>query len=283
MTLQRRFNLIIAAIIGYGYARMSSWTKPKIANYEAHGYYLKPFVYRALVPWVSQIVHATGIPYTVIIPAVAMISAAAFVFFMALLLEQYSKPYPDIIALASLAVFVVLFADYAHIYDLPTAVLFTACLYYLTIDDKRSYLIAFTLACLNRETAFLLIAVYLVYTWQVKREFKMLAAQTAIFVAVQLGVRYLYRGMAGTNAWSMWQVNAQTYITHSLETLITLAALIILTALVLRNWQSKPRLLRVAFAIMFPALVLLSLFLGGAFEFRTFAEVYPVSGILLVL
>src|SRR5215510_5025142 len=106
----------ISALLGYQYAILSQWNDPKIANYEAHGYYLKPFVYRALLPLIAQFLQWLGIKPEISLPILISLCAVLFVAGMMYLLQIYIVPRAEIIAFLSLAGFFILFSNYAHSY-----------------------------------------------------------------------------------------------------------------------------------------------------------------------
>jgi len=181
-------------------------------------------------------------------------------------------------ALAGLGIFVLLFADYAHLYDLPTGYFFALALALIYRGRLCAYLVLFFPASLNRETAILLTGVFALYAWRrLKRGnwYLHIAAQALIFSGVQFVIRHYYFGMAGGAVWFTSGENIAAYAARPLETLLYLVILFWLAC------RREPDFLRLAFAVLTPPILLSSLFFGGAFERRTLIEMYPAAFALL--
>lgn len=126
---------------------------------------IKPFVYRALMPWIAQAVLWVA-PVRLDILTLILISLSGVAFILALwyLAESfYSVKEWQVIAL--FGGYVALFCRYPKIYDLMSAALFTLCLAFMARGMWGAYLLTFALAVVNRETALLLIPVTVAWIW----------------------------------------------------------------------------------------------------------------------
>jgi hypothetical protein len=179
-----------------------------------------------------------------------------------------------------------IFYDERLPYDLMTACLFTLVLQALARSDHRRLLIVFTLACLNRETAFLLIifhAAVLFLRQDVRQNgFRVLTIQTFIFCFVQLYLHLVFSENPGSVAWIEPKQNLLQFMDHPHLTILHGSITSLCLLLIYKDWTQKPYFLRLALISMGPPLVLMYLAFGQAFEIRIFWEIYPILGLLLL-
>ena len=188
--------------------------------------------------------------------------------------------------LAALAVemFMILFFWECKVYDLSSAMFTAWLLGWLARGETRLYQAIFPLACVNRETAFILIIVFGVYclgrilwtSWIVS-----VGYQVLVFLSTRGLLAWHFADSPGQPFWFRPIENLQMYADAPLQSLVYLAGTAVVLWLCLRGWKEKPLLLRTAFAIMAPALAALYIFFGYTFEIRVFAEIYPISWTLI--
>lgn len=195
-------------------------------------------------------------------------------------------PYDEgITALILLSVFTMIFQRYLKPYDLPTAIFFTLALVFLAQNKMAVYLLIFLLSTINRETTILLLPVFIIFYWNHMSRSKyamLIALQLVTFVTVQVAIRYVFRDAPGSVIWVEPFENIRRHIAAPWASLLALVLLGILLWRVRVNWAYKPRVLRVAFVVLAPALFVMYFLFGQAFEYRVFAEVFSVAAILAV-
>ena len=190
---------------------------------------------------------------------------------------------------AALAVvaFMGLFFNQSKAYDLATAAFFAFGLGLMVREKLSEYFALFAFACVNRETAFLLTMVFAIYygirgqglgvRWiglgVLYQVFIFLVVRSCVMVifAVNDGVEMLVRP---------WQ-NVQLFLADLPASAIHWGAFAVVIWLCVRRWKAQPLMLRVAFAVLMPALTGMYLVLGYSFEVRVFAEVFPVAWVMM--
>ena len=110
----------------------------------------------------------------------------------------------------------------------------------------------------------------------------MLAFQIGAFAVVQGSLRCIFMDHPGTSADFQPFHNLGVYAGAPVSTLALLTLFAVTLYFVRRGWQGKPLYLRTAFVLLFPLQVFLHLTLGGAFEIRVYAEVFPVIWLLIL-
>jgi hypothetical protein len=189
-----------------------------------------------------------------------------------------------ILAAIAVEVFVVVFFNQCKIYDLATAAFFAWCLGFLARGRIGAYLGAFALANINRETTIFLALVFMVYFFsrmEWRRYLALSALQLVIFMATRAGIMALFADHPGDNILIRPIENIQLFLQSPAWGLAHWALITLVLWLCLRRWRSAHSLLRTAFLVMAPALLVLYLVAGWAFEVRVFAEVYPVIWAIL--
>lgn len=127
----------------------------------------RPFVYRQLVPALARALmtlHVSAAWALAIIVTLAGIGYYVALRKLAGVFYQLDNR-TELLVLGLTVLTLPLLFNSQQIYDLPTAFLFTLSIYYLVAGAILAYLLVFTVACLNRETAFLLILVSLALHW----------------------------------------------------------------------------------------------------------------------
>jgi hypothetical protein len=139
-------------------------------------------------------------------------------------------------------------------------------------------LVLFTLACINKETAVLLVPIFFFCNrGEISGALfkRLLAAQVGIFVAVKAVLAVGFRDNPGP-------FMEFHLLDHNLNVLAAgygWAPFLLLALLVFvcfYRWNQKPAFLRTAFVFTLPALLVISLFVGWIDEWRVYYEAYPV-------
>jgi len=246
---------------------------------------MKPFVYRQLPMVLARLLELIGV--RIDLGIVLVMTSAGVGFYYALrelaflFYKQNDKIEIAIIALVCIGL--ILFGDYRKPYDLFTAWLFTLAFLYLAQARYGEFVIVFALACLNRETAFLLIvftAVIMVLRGTKEDTIRMLFIQSSIFGIIQIQLHFMFRDNAGSSALIEPIKNMAEFVVHPFITMLHLSILALVLWVACKDWIYKPRFLRLALITLSPPLMLMYLVFGQAFEVRVFWEVYPIIVVL---
>ena len=157
----KRFLMLTLPAAGFSLLYSYPWYWGDMqASHEAIYPPIRPFVYRALMPWIAQaVLWLAPVRLDALTLALIALSGAAFI------VGLWYWTGNEIASVLLFCGYVVAFCRYPKIYDLASAALWTFCLLFLQRGQYLAYLIVFVLACLNRETAVLLVPVSLVYLW----------------------------------------------------------------------------------------------------------------------
>lgn len=259
------------------------WQVQKIISLDLN----RPWVYRQLVPFLTRILALTGMRIDWALVLIVTLSGVGFylalrkLWFTLSRYDERDEIYPVLIVFAGL-----LLLGYNRLpYDLTTALLFTLAYLFIYTENKLGYLIVFTLACLNRETAFLLILFYVVISLvrlQLMRDWWMTACQIYIYGLVTYCLRLVFQYNGGSTLWvEPWQ-NLVRFVNNPLLTLVHLSITGVILWLVFRDWKYKHVYLKLAFWIIAPILVVMYVVCGQNYEVRVFWEVIPVVGLLTI-
>lgn len=188
-----------------------------------------------------------------------------------------------IFAAAAVELFMLLFFLECKVYDLASALFFAVALGMLARGKLNEYYLLFPLACLNRETSFLLIAVFAVYFY--KRLpwldwVQDIGYQALAFMIIRLWLTAAFADNAGMPFLFRLQENVADHLQYGGQTLVLIAGVLITIWLCALHWHAKPEILRTAFIVLGSALMAMYLLFGWAFEIRVFAELYPVAFVL---
>jgi len=241
----------------------------------------KPFVYRALIPFLARLVSSFGIRIDLALTLVITVSGIGF--YLALR-ELYFYLYRhdakgEIYLVCAVMVGLILFFYPRMTYDLMTAFLFTLAFLFIIQGKDWQYLVVFILSCFNRETTFLLIIVYVVVNTvqlQMGRKWWMTLCQIYFYALITVSLRIAFQHNPGSSLWIEPLQNLQKYISHPLQTLLWVGIIAVIWWRISVMWKYRnpyPKLLMVVLA---PVLVVFYLVCGQAFEMRVFWELYPV-------
>jgi hypothetical protein len=171
MTLRRFLMLTLPAVsLSVLYASPWYWGDMQ-ASHEAIYPPIKPFVYRALMPFIAQkLLAISGQRLDVLVISLIAISGAAFILALHYLAQTFYTidRWGELKLIAVFGGYLMAFSKYPKIYDLMSAALFTLCLAFLARGMYGAYLLAFVFAVANRETAILLLPVMVVWMWSRK-------------------------------------------------------------------------------------------------------------------
>ena len=163
-----------------------------------------------------------------------------------------------------------------HLYDLLTLALWTASLGAMAHRRHALYLALFAAGCLNRETAALLVVVYVL-----QFGFTRLVLVQAVLYA---GVRAMLMAVMAGRPGQLVEVHLAEHWPQMVDDIERVMLYLILAAivagLIARRFTSKPRLLRIAAIVTVPVLVVAYFVAGYPFEFRVFYEAYPAVALL---
>jgi hypothetical protein len=169
----------------------------------------------------------------------------------------------------------------SFLYDPAQLFLFTTSMYLIYRRRWRPYLVFFALTCLNKETAILLVPIFVFHypAWplgQADRQAKtLLAAQAGIFVVAKALLALRFRENPGP-------FMEFHLLDHNLNVLAggygwsSFLLLALLGFVVLYRWREKPAFLRTAFLSTLPPMIVIYLFVGWIDEWRVYYEAYPV-------
>lgn len=183
-----------------------------------------------------------------------------------------------LLAFVATELFMLVFFLERKVYDMSTAAFFAWMLGLLARRKFLAYYLVFPFACLNRETAFLMIFVFAHHfqSWYRPQWIYGAIYQTIVFLLIRMALMVLYAHNVGIPFLFRLPENIQDFAIHPWLSLVHWFVFVLVAWLCTRDWHAKPILLRSAFTVLVPSLLVLYLLFGWAFELRVFAEVYPV-------
>lgn len=271
----------------------------------------KPFVYRVLVPgivrfitplvpdsltqaaldnpvwgqWITQLgdnSYTTETFITIIIMYGSVLGFTwAFGQLMAVL--EYSRATTAIMTIG-LLLLMPQYYGFGNIYDLPCLFLFTLALWLMAKMQWIWYLLAFTLASLNKETSILLTLIFIVHYW------KRLDRETYLFLAmVQFGIYGLIKAVLTLVFLNNPGSVVEYHLLDHLDIFRMAPFILVLSSLSVgivawlgyKNWKHKPAFIKSAL-VMIPPMIGLYVLFGYPFEIRVFLEALPVITLLTV-
>lgn len=191
-----------------------------------------------------------------------------------------SQTIPLLAPLLGLLILPTHMAVHFKLYDFPTLFLGTACLYAIFRLKWRLYCALFALACLNHESASLLIIPAVMWASLFltrSKQMVMLLVQVAIFTVVKTQVNAWYAGNDGIDMYFSYGKQLLFFIGG--WTYLDLLYGLSLCLLIFMHWEQKPRFLRLALW-MYPAALAAFLLNGQPLEYRVMFEVFPVLALL---
>jgi hypothetical protein len=105
--------------------------------------------------------------------------------------------------------------------------------------------------------------------------------QGFLWAAVRICLMVIYAGYPGVAMMVRPLENLQVFLHYPIWSVVHWAAVVLVVWMVVRRQQSAGRLMRVAFWVMAPVLMVMYLVLGWAFEVRVFAELFPVVWVMI--
>ena len=179
------------------------------------------------------------------------------------------------------------FAYYSYLYDFPTLLLFAACLLLMARRRWVPYFALFALACNNKETAILLVAVFGFYFINCARAERrtyrgFIAMQVLIWLAARASLAYAFRNNPGSTVeFHFVDHNLRLLATPwDLDLFVTWNVSVLLLLLCAHQFNRKPWLLRVALGMLAPLLGLCLAF-GYLDELRDYYEVFvPLAALI---
>jgi hypothetical protein len=242
----------------------------------------RPYVYRVLIPWITRLLWLAGVPAPLALQIVVTLSAVALFAALCYLLTSFQagdglREY--LIAFVGTLAFMFLFIWHGKVYDAATGAFFALSFALLQRRKLTAYYLLFPLACLNRETAVLLIAVFVFhfYRWNMQRWMCGAAYQVIVYGIIRAWLMWLYAGVAGAAFVFRPVANFWLFVYSPTLTAVHWLLFAAVIWLCVRRWQEKPLLLRSAFVVLFPALMAVYLLIGWSFEIRVFAELFGVA------
>jgi hypothetical protein len=233
-------------------------------------YLEKPFVFRALVPTMASMFSNREMAVNVIV----LLFCIGLGWVMSELVDLKWRRilWNELAIIVSFSATLLILDRYKKVYDVPS-VFFFALL--LLLWAKKKYLLSipvFALACLNRETAVLIIPVLFL----IGRSWKYAIVQVVIFVAIRAMLVWVYGDAPGQEFFIRPMQSLAVHMDNILATLAIVAVGLGAYLLVLLKWRRGYYGVSVFVALLFPALCLVYIVFGYPFEVRVFGEVMPI-------
>jgi hypothetical protein len=248
----------------------------------------RPYIYRQFVPLAAGLIsRLSGVNIHHSVVTIVFLCSTAYVFSSYELYRSFHrKSSPQEAArfvLGNVAVLFLIIGHPKHTYDVPTALFFTLALGWLQRGRFARYACLYPLICLNRETAFLLtllFAIYFIRRLDVRTYRLYLMYQVLIYGIIRVLLVYSFADVPGLPFWFRPLENLSLYASAPVKTQLFLLATLLIAWIVSMKWSRAPSLMRVAFAVFTPALVIMYLVAGVTFEIRVFVELLPVIAII---
>ena len=189
----------------------------------------------------------------------------------------------ELITLVGLELVFLMIVLEAKFYDMSTAFLFTLGLGLLARNKFFAFYFLYPLACLNRETTFLMTLIFVVYFFRrinLRSLIKGIVYQVFIYIVIRLCLMAVFADVPGSPFLFRATEHMREFINLPWETLEFLGGVTLIVWLCLRNWEKKPLFLRTAFIILAPLLMMMFILFGWGFEIRVFVEIYAVVVLL---
>lgn len=258
-----------------------------------HGTAWRPYVTRALVPFVANLASAATallfgrFPHSEYL-FVTLAMAASLIGFQSGLRRLFRATYMAgdaairVTALAALAALPLTFGPFSRqIYDFTTLWMFALTLALMYQQRWSLYLAWFAVATVNKETSVLLALVFLFHFIQRKRMplariASLLAAQALIFIAIRGLIAYIFRDNPGGVVEINWENHNQQVLLDPRMMSKRLFLLIAVAAFGAWHWREKSSFLRDAFIVLAPVLLIMGVTVGQVDEIRAYYEIYPL-------
>jgi len=266
--------LTFVIFIGYVYSELSYQFLYDITE--------RPYVYRQLVPILSWGVRAiTGVSFDT---SVRIILIFAFIG-MEEALRYFHRGFyhGDIktevyIILTSLIVAMIGMWP-PHTYDALTVALFSFAFALLHRGRLMAFFLLFPIICLNRETSFLLILCFIVYTWQWlshRQIFLLTSLSGIVYLTIRMALEWSFRTYPGYDTMFRLPSNIDTALTYPYIIISHMIIFLLILSMVHTKWIFMPRLIKNALCIFAPVLIIAYLTIGFIMEIRVFLEIVPL-------
>lgn len=254
--------------------------------------HIRPYAYRVLVPALAGGLELLGLRFDLGLILIMTLSGVGFYLSLRVLASEFTvlDVRQELGILVGVLVSMTVFGFYRKTYDLMTALLFTLALYYIWKVYTWKYLAVFILACLNRETAFLLIIISAVIWFPILHNIsqvfdsnwlQVFLGQIGIFAITAYAIRHRFADYPGYPLLIDPVGNLHQLASHPYQFILGIFAVSVMMAWMFRKPQ--PKFLQLSFLILFPILTVMWLVCGQVFEIRVFWEISPVVILLMVL
>lgn len=238
----------------------------------------KPFIYRQFSIWMTNLIQSFEIHYGLASMLFMGISGVLFTFSLVYMLQTLSRVRRvEIIALLILSVYLILFMYHQKPYDLLMASFFTLALTYMAQRKLWMYFFVFILACITKETAILLLPLFLVF---IGFQWKYIGIHLILFVGIQGVIRYIFRDVPGLGMWFDPLGNLFGHL--QTRALIDILCLMGCLFFIYRHWQFQHPFLRASAIVLVPIFLFLYGIAGRPFEYRSMVEIYSTISLLLI-
>lgn len=261
--MRRIFLFAICSILSFQYIGILS-NLPAV--YWLH-YIERPFVFRCLLPLLANGSWAG-------ILVLISLFCSGLTLSMMYLYEKYWTPSlrNDISFITAYFLLVIFLTRFSNYYDFPSAFFFL--ILFILFENKKYLLSApvFILACLNRETAIILIPVLFVMS----RKVSLPMLFTVIFFTVRFMIVFADGNASGQSAYNNILSNFELY---ARDYLVTVALLLVgaeFVLLVIANTPYLPTNMLIYLGIVLPALLGVYVLFGVPTEVRVFSESMPI-------
>jgi hypothetical protein len=280
--------LSFSGLLGWQFAQLF-WLGDQhlyVDQLQVYGVMEKPFVFRQLIPLLTRlIISLTGVRVDIGLVIAIAVSAVAAIGAIRLFLQEFKIQKMELHTLISGVILFVWLIKDAKIYDFATVATFTLCLMLLHQRKLNQFHFVYILACLNRETAFLLTVFFVVhFFWKLEAKSYLISVltQLLIFVSIRLTMLVAFRDNPGVVAQFNFIKNFQEFAGSPIGILIVSTVFVVMIWLVARRWRVVPMFLRDVVLTFTPLLFVMWLLFGRAFELRVFFEMFPVLYVMVV-
>jgi len=270
---KRVLTLVIVVTMGYVYSSLNQYFIPDISE--------RPYVYRQLVPilsWAIQnFVHVsfdTSVRIVLLFSFVGMEEALRY-FYNGFLKDDIRTEFYIILA-SSLVILIGIYPT--HTYDIPTVALFMYALSLLYRAKLIAFFLLFPIICLNRETAFLLILCFVVYTWKSLPHYQIFLLTSLggiIYLSIRMVLEFIYGNYPGYDMRINISKNLEIF-SHPYVIISHIIIILALVSMVQSKWIIVPSLIKDALLIFAPIIFIAYLVIGLAMEVRVFLEIVPL-------
>lgn len=167
-------------------------------------------------------------------------------------------------------------------YDIALLFLSAGCYFYMATRRFGLYLIYFTLACLNKETALFILVFFTVWFYNripARMFVPLWAAQCLIYMLIKVVLAFVYLQNPGSYLEDgLFRVlNSEVFGRSNLYRILYICLMIFLLTF---KWQEKPLFLRYGLWLI-PIIYLAFIVYGWPGEYRVFMDIMPLMALLV--